>query len=311
MAALLAGLLLAPGVADARAGPIDQCRDASGQVYFTDQGCRPLQPAERPKPTPESEVQVPARLVPPSMQAAQPAATGTVAVETIEPAQPAADEDASADAVTTVAAEEAPAPMMRQRKAGSGNWTLIFIGLLVATAGHLWMMVSALAAGSWGWGLLIFFFAPLSSLFYFLTNLRESRIALSFAMLVGGSALMVALYVPATDLMDVRESYLTAKAQTVLEERHPRETFSPSETVYMKTVLSWDDWSVKHMPFLVTWIWYTGEEEVGRHETQLQFGEAPQILEGYVPASQLGSGKHRVEMWVDDQVFDSREFRIL
>lgn len=313
MVLLLAGMLLAPGLADA--GIVEKCRDASGETYFTDQGCRPLKPIERPTATPLPPPEPPVATPEP---VAAPAAPATpVAAEadgtTIEPAVPAEGSTPSPVQVTEPsAAADPPGEVLRQRTAQSAHLLPIALGLLVATGGHLWMMGSAFAAGSWVWGLLIFFTAPLGNLGYFLVNLRDSRIAASFALLLAGSALVVWLYVPATDLIDVRESYLTAKTQTTLEERHPRETFRPSETVHLKTVLYWDDWTVKLEPyFVLTWVWYTGDDEIGSYETELEFGDAPQVLEGFVPAKELGSGKHRVELYVDGELFDTREFEVL
>ncbi|AXQ30855.1 hypothetical protein D0B54_20165 [Solimonas sp. K1W22B-7] len=320
---LACALGLAATAADAG---ISRCVNAEGKTYFTDGGCPVSNPIERPKATPRPEAELPPGSLEPVGAAAAPSAVSPAAapaakalpsgvvVEAIEPAsavEPAtaiepADATVTPEAVAPVAAEP-----LRKRQSRSGHWGLVLVGVAIATIGHLWMMGLAWGAGSKLWSFLIFLFAPFANLLYCLLNLREPRTLGSFAMTAGGLALAASLFVPPTELIDVNESYLTARAQTGIEDRAPRERFSSSEKVYMKTVLGWDDWLVGEVPYVVTWAWYTGDEQVAEFSREMEFGAAPKVLEGYWPAAELGPGRHSVELYIDDELIDTREFEIL
>ena len=82
------------------------------------------------------------------------------------------------------------------------------------------------------------------------------------------------------------------------------------EIVYLKTVLHWDDWSAggDHQ---VTWHWFTGDQPRGSASVPVRFGLPPRVLLGSMPATDLGVGRHRVEIYVDGELFDARDFEVV
>ncbi|PPE73776.1 hypothetical protein C3942_10205 [Solimonas fluminis] len=303
---MMAVLLCAFGLPGAAMAGITQCADAQGNRHYTDQGCYDGRPIERPRPTAGPAAELPPGSLDPVKRLPPMGSVPAPGPETIEPAAAAAPAEPAAE---EKAAPELPSEKLRPRKAESGHWLLFGFGFLMSLVAYFWMAITAFRNGSILWGLLLLFLSPVTNLIYLLRNPREA--APSAALMAGGVALMALVYTPAADLMDVHESYLTAREQTTIDQRHPRVSFTSAETVYLKTVLGWDDWSVMAQPHIVTWAWYTGDEMVDSYVTVLEFDEPPYVLEGYYPAAQLGRGQHRVELYVGEELFDTREFEVL
>ncbi|HSW12801.1 MAG TPA: hypothetical protein VLI06_08175, partial [Solimonas sp.] len=209
--------------------------------------------------------------------------------------------------VASAPLERATEQPLRERKTRSANWWIICLALAGALLSYILMIVSAFHHGATGWGIALILLAPLSNLAYALRHWREARVG--FALGVVSTGICAAAYVPATDMIEVSDSYLTTRPNAEAGERRARVTFSSAETVHIKTVLDWDDWSVAR-PHLVTWIWYTGDAPANSFSTPVEFAKPPFPLVGDMPAAQLGSGKHSVEVYIDGELFDSRSFDI-
>jgi hypothetical protein len=57
--------------------------------------------------------------------------------------------------------------------------------------------------------------------------------------------------------------------------------------------------------------WYAGEELVSRIKFQASFYRTPYEIRSQITASSLGAGCHRVELYIDDVLFDQRDFEVV
>lgn len=337
-----AGVLLAlAGWLGAYIAPADaaiyRCRDAKGETYFTDRGCAaraaparpsasepeadpgappPVAEAARPEPIPE-----PSR---PVVTAPEPEPPPPVVVATpqFQPArsqiEPAARPEASgvrgeAGALTGAerAAVGAPLEPLLPRKVKAVQWWLIGLGLALLMVTHAWMIAIAFRAGSTAWGVALIVGSPVANFAYLVTHFRKA----GWPSLVGIGALaaLAWAYVPPTDLIEVSDSYLTTRGSTDLGDRRPRIIFTKKEIVCLKTIIRWDgqleNWWVGRN-HRVSWVWMTEGRVRSHHTVQIDFDRTPFVLLGYMPGADLGSGKHRVEVLINDRLFDAREFDV-
>lgn len=313
-----------------------KCRDAKGEVYFTDKGCAPSRAAaERPRPNEE----LPPEVAPPpsAPPAREPVVTTVTPVETLtpqapatvqpltpqfQPARPSVSESREPDPGSGARGEAggltgqeraagAPLEPLRPRKVESVRWWAVGLGLFLLMVTHAWMIVIAFRAGSTAWGVALIVGSPLSNFAYLLTHIRRAGLPSLVGIAAIGSLAFV--YVPPTDLIEVSDSYLTTRGSTDLSDRKPRIIFTRKETVCLKTIIRWDgqleDWWVGRNQ-QVSWVWTTNGEVKVRHNVKIDFDRTPFVLLGYMPAGDLGKGQHRVELRINDEVFDEREFEV-
>lgn len=291
-------LVMLAALAGAAQAAIHRCRDAHGAIVFTDRGCAPsaaAATAARPRPTVESTAE------PDTPTAAVPATAAAAAAELGPPPVLAEAEPVSAPVA------EARAPL-RPRKAQSGHWFLMGVGLLAALVAYVMHIVAAFRSGSTGWGVALILLSPISNLVYALRRWPDARAG--FAVGVAATVVCALAYVPPLDLVEVSDSYTTSRGSTDVAERVARSSFGREETVYLKTVLQWDDWSVGRTHF-VAWIWYANDQPSAHNMMQMDFDGSPFVLLGYTPAASLGTGHHRVEVYVDGQLLDQRAFEVM
>ncbi|PPE73775.1 hypothetical protein C3942_10200 [Solimonas fluminis] len=325
------------GYAEPAEAAFYKCRDAKGEIYFTDKGCAPRNPgAERPSagdapvvaPPPAAEPAAPPpapAAEPPLPPSAPPAPQPPVAVPVspqfqparpssyIEPlAPPGSGARGEAGALTgTERAAGAPAEPLRPRKVESVRWWAVGLGLFLLMVTHAWMIVIAFRAGSTAWGVALIVGSPVSNLAYLLTHFRKA----GWPSLVGIAALasLAYVYVPPVDLIEMSDSYLTTRGSTDLGDRKPRIIFTRKETICLKSIIRWDgmleDWWVGRNQ-QVSWAWYTDGQLQSDHQVKIDFDRTPFVLLGYMPGSELGRGKHRVELRINGELFDSRDFEV-
>lgn len=324
-----AGLYSAPAAA-----AFYKCRDAKGEIYFTDKGCAPSNPgaarpsagdtppAETPAPPPAAAAPAPASAAP----ATPPAAPEPVAVPVtpqfqpvrpasrIEPLVPEPGSGARGEAGALTGSERAagaPAEPLKARKVASVRWWAVGLGLFLLMVTHAWMIVIAFRAGSTAWGVALIVASPVSNMAYLLTHFRKA----GWPSLVGIAALasLAYVYVPPVDLIETSDSYLTTRGSTDLGDRKPRIIFTRKETVCLKTIIRWDgtleNWWVGRNQD-VSWTWYTGDTIKADHSVKIDFDRTPFVLLGYMPGGDLGRGKHRVELRINGELFDRREFEV-
>lgn len=88
-------------------------------------------------------------------------------------------------------------------------------------------------------------------------------------------------------------------------------SFFRSDTVYFHTVATWARGDRSAGLHHVDWKWYSDGQLVGDHSQQLMFPHAPYQVFGSMPGDALGRGHHRVEVYVDNKLFDSADFDVI
>jgi hypothetical protein len=315
LAALVAGAAAIVSLPSAAA--VYKCVAPDGKVTYRDAPCA-VMPKARPA---EAEARVEEQ--PEAMAEGAPVSWEAVAEAPDGAPASAADAGASEPEASGAAAKagtQAPAMSLadysdppptrpiRPRMAKSGNWFFVAVGFALALIAYLVHIVVAFKAGQVGWGIALILLSPLSSLAYAAFHFR--RALAGWIIGLPGAAIMAAAYVPSHKLIDVVDSYTTANGSFEVEVRRPRTTFSLSQRVNLKTVLDWDDWSVETTHF-VGWLWYANGVPAGTHMAPVQLGPASNVVVGYMPAASLGEGQHRVELYLDGTLFDTREFRVV
>lgn len=312
---LVAATSLAAAIT-AEAG-IHRCVSPSGAVTYTDKACPQLvQPAAE---APAAAAAAPATPQPPENQtvvverAPEETATETATVAedgAVEPDAPSAAAPAGAvtrpiDVNSYVANNDTP---LRPRTSKSAHWGWFFLGLAAAFVAYVMHIVVAFRSGSVGWGVALILLAPISNLLYAAFHWRRALPGLVLGL--AGTAVTVAAYVPPDQLVDVTDSYLTARGSYDVEDRRARDVFTLDERVHLKTVLDWDDPSVETVHYAY-WLWYTDGELVGQSGEALRLDDMNYVMLANMPAAELGAGRHRVEFHLGSQLLDSREFEVV
>ena len=106
-------------------------------------------------------------------------------------------------------------------------------------------------------------------------------------------------------------SILTTGGSTELFDRSPKtEPFGIGDRVFFLTTLRWTDSNSGAGSHKVRWDWYLGSEIAAVVERSYNFHTTPFELRGVILASALGPGHHKVEVFIDESLFDSREFDV-
>ncbi len=58
------------------------------------------------------------------------------------------------------------------------------------------------------------------------------------------------------------------------------------------------------------WRWYSNDALVSELKWAATFKQTPFETLGTIPASALGPGKHRVELYIGDELYDTQEFEV-
>jgi len=90
----------------------------------------------------------------------------------------------------------------------------------------------------------------------------------------------------------------------------PATSFSIKDHIYYFTEVSWDD---PHSPagtHQLSYKWYNGSQIAFSFESAREFPSLPNFWSAWISGSHLGTGHHKVELYVDDALFDSQDFDI-
>ena len=142
---------------------------------------------------------------------------------------------------------------------------------------------------------------------------------------VGAASLAACTSTP-VEQMPLASSFTIAGDRDAVRSDTPSRQFQAADEVWAESVLSWDParanekfefwkWSWQPSPTSagyhdVYWKWYSGDHIVATDERMLRFKFAPFAISGHQPASTLGSGHHRVEVYVDGRLIDTQEFDV-
>ena len=126
--------------------------------------------------------------------------------------------------------------------------------------------------------------------------------------------------------MPVRSSFTVAGDQSAIRSENPSRNFKITDEVWSETVVAWNPknsnenfqfaWWSWHTSETsagyhdIYWKWYSGNQIVATDERMQRFKEAPYAISGHQPANALGSGHHRVEVYVDGRLIDTQDFDI-
>ncbi len=290
---------------------IYKCPTPDGGTRYSDKACtsltqqkdsgRPSRP-DRPEAAAEPVVQASpdASAV---LQSSEPSLADAPAP--IDPMERAGSQDnASAGPEQGSNAEVKAPPMSRAPR--SGNWAIVWLGFIAVCVASVIHIVVAFRAGLTVWGITLILLAPLSNLLFTALHWRKAR--LGFLLAVAGTVACVGAYVPAQDLIEVADSFTTVRGNYDRDDRLERNAFALSDTVNLKTVVDWQDWSVQGI-HQITWVWYANGEEFP-FQVPVEFDDDTHVLLGYIPAETLGAGEHRVELYFDARLLDERSFSV-
>lgn len=298
--ALVAGAL---AVAPAVPAAIHKCVDAQGKVTFSDRSC-PSAPAAPGAAAEAAEPQAgdPAQGFPRS----QPASPAEEVVDSPGSLSEAAN-PASAAASATPPEAPVEAPFLRPNpRVVPGYRLLLAVGIIAALVGNLMMMVAS-SKKTWLWPVGMLLFGPIPQVAYFALNVKQTRAA--FGAIVAGCVLFWVGLVAPVDLLRVASGYTTLD-EGYAASSDDRSAFSLDDNVHVKTEFTWSDRMAVIQPYYVEWVWKTDGEVVNVVDNVLEFTGAPYVINGWMPARDLGAGSHRVEVYLDGELMNAMSFRI-
>lgn len=91
----------------------------------------------------------------------------------------------------------------------------------------------------------------------------------------------------------------------------PASSFHIQDKIYFFTEVDWDDASRSAGAHPLQYKWYSGDKMVLSFDGSQTPDSAPYHWFAYVSGGHLGQGHHRAELYVDGQLFDTREFDII
>lgn len=277
-----------------------ECKGRDGERVYSDSGCLTRGGYERPKATSADPLQ-------PGVRVQEAPAPETAA----EVPDTETEEEAAAlgrHSPRTADARPRDDSLPRARDMLPGYRAYFLAGAALLLLSYVLMFVSAFRDKLTAWGILLLLFSPLTMLIYPIFHWRRARVP--FVMLLAGALVCAAFFVMPVDMITVNESYLTSRPGRLSSKKAATTVFRQADTIYLRTELEWDDPWVQ-TPHRVVWRWYAGEKLLTEYPIRLHFDRSPFVLQGNLQAKDIGPGKHRVEVFVDDRQLDARAFQVL
>jgi hypothetical protein len=118
--------------------------------------------------------------------------------------------------------------------------------------------------------------------------------------------------VVAVDVEDLKKvsSFLALGEGHDSFKRVPQKTFALADTVYLLTVVSWEPVGSAGGRHKMVSKWYADGTLVSEVALKLVFRNTPIELRNRMLASALGTGKHRVDLYLDGKLYDSQSFEV-
>ncbi|MDE0852810.1 MAG: hypothetical protein OSA97_00125 [Nevskia sp.] len=88
-------------------------------------------------------------------------------------------------------------------------------------------------------------------------------------------------------------------------------SFAVKDHIYYFTEVSWDDTQRAAGKHQLSYKWYTGNRIAFSFADARDFPALPNFWSAWISGGHLGPGHHKVELYVDNALFDSQEFDIL
>lgn len=289
-----------------------KCKQPDGSIRFSDAPC-PATPGARKDPVVGEPVSAPD---PEAAVAADPlTAPAAAPTEPAEPVAPAPNPTSEPEATTAPTPAPAPAPAaapdsgreLRAEPVARHAWDfIVWSGLIVSLVAGIFMLVHAWRNSSKWWVLGMLLLAP-ASIIYALIK-REKAVWIALLLSWGSPLVSYAAFTPGVDL-----AWADDGAVTRYQDSWPansRARFSVNDRIKVVTSVRWHDARSWDRNFFVNWVWYTGDEEVGEFQQLLRFDGNPYVFEAHVPAEKLGAGSHRVEVYIDGELFQVEPFEV-
>lgn len=117
--------------------------------------------------------------------------------------------------------------------------------------------------------------------------------------------------IPVSD-MELTSSILTTGGEGAVFKRTPQTgPFKLGDTIHLLTTLRWQDVKSGAGVHEMVHKWYAGEELISRIKFRACFYRTPYEIRSQITASSLGLGSHRVELYIDNVLFDQRDFEVV
>ena len=112
--------------------------------------------------------------------------------------------------------------------------------------------------------------------------------------------------------MELTSSILTTGGEGAVFKRIPQSgSFKLEDIIHLLTTLRWEDVESGAGVHEMVHKWYAGEELISRIKFDACFYRTPYEIRSEITASSLGVGSHRVELYIDDILFDQRDFEVV
>lgn len=133
-------------------------------------------------------------------------------------------------------------------------------------------------------------------------------------LLLSALVLLVALPCEATakDTPKIRKvaSLITTGGEDLRFKRIPESQIKLEARVFYVTTIAWEPVTAKAGRHKVMWRWYANGAMVSEIKQTHTFYATPFEFFAHIPATALGVGKHKVELLIDKESFDSLEFEV-
>ncbi|MFH1717446.1 MAG: hypothetical protein ABIF19_08860 [Planctomycetota bacterium] len=112
--------------------------------------------------------------------------------------------------------------------------------------------------------------------------------------------------------MKLTSSILTTGGEKTVFKRIPQTgPFKMEDTIHLLTTLRWRDVESGAGVHKVVHKWYAGEDLVSRIRFEACLYRTPYEIRSQITASSLGVGSHKVELYIDNILFDQRYFEVV
>lgn len=89
-----------------------------------------------------------------------------------------------------------------------------------------------------------------------------------------------------------------------------QDTFSVEDEIILLTTVRWEEVEKRAGLHQAVWKWYSNGALISVVKRSLDFYATPYELWSSMIATSLGPGNHRVELYIDDKLFDKQTFKV-
>jgi hypothetical protein len=112
------------------------------------------------------------------------------------------------------------------------------------------------------------------------------------------------------DKLNKTSSFVTTGGDDLRFKRTPQKSFTLSDRLFLLTMVTWEPIDKGAGRHKVSWKWYSKDRLVSEINQKHNFKPTPFEFWATIPASALGVGEHKVELLIDDKLFDTQAFTV-